>query len=67
MGGDGKAFVELHPGETLTLEEIGQFLSGKVARFKYPRQLEVVEQMPMTASGKIRRAALLKRAAGLEK
>ena len=62
-GETGKAFVELHPGGTLSLEEIREFLSGKVARFKYPSQMELVDQMPMTASGKIKRAALAERAA----
>jgi fatty-acyl-CoA synthase len=61
-GETGKAFVELHSGETLTLEEVRQFLADKVARFKHPTQLEVLDQMPMTASGKIKRAALIKRA-----
>jgi len=57
-GETGKAFVVPKPGVSLTLEEIHEFLSGKVAKFKYPSMLELLKEMPMTASGKIKRAAL---------
>ncbi|MBU2547550.1 MAG: AMP-binding protein [Proteobacteria bacterium] len=60
-GETGKAFVVPQPGQAPTLEDIHAFLEGKVARFKYPSRLELIDEMPMTASGKIRRSALMGR------
>ena len=60
-GETGQAFVVPRPGETVTLEDIHGFLGGRVAKFKYPSRLELLDEMPMTASGKIRRSALLAR------
>ncbi len=60
-GETGKAFVVPNEGETIALEEIHVFLVGKVAKYKYPTILEVLEEMPITASGKIMRAALTNR------
>jgi fatty-acyl-CoA synthase len=57
-GETGKAFVEPKKGETVSLAEIHEFLTGKMAKFKYPSLLELLDEMPMTASGKIKRAAL---------
>ncbi|MDY6934739.1 MAG: AMP-binding protein [Spirochaetota bacterium] len=54
----GKAFVVLKEGETLTLEEIHMFLEGKVAKYKYPRHLEILKEFPMTSTFKIKKAAL---------
>lgn len=58
-GETGKAYVVPKMAETISLEQIHEFLDGKVARFKYPAQLELLESMPMTASGKIKRAVLV--------
>jgi acyl-CoA synthetase (AMP-forming)/AMP-acid ligase II len=48
-----KAVVTLHPGATLTLDELTAWLGDRLARYKHPRSLEVVQAMPMTGSGKI--------------
>ena len=53
-----KAVVTLHPGQTLTLAELTQWLSGRLARYKQPRHLEVIDAMPLTGSGKILKRAL---------
>ncbi|WP_299979919.1 AMP-binding protein [Desulfobacula sp.] len=60
-GETGKAFIVLRAGETLTREEATEFLKGKVAKYKYPRYLEFVDQLPMTASGKVKKADLKKK------
>lgn len=57
-GETGKAFVVPAAGQTITLDELRAFLSGKLARFKHPTQLEILGEMPMTASGKIKRVDL---------
>ena len=55
----GKAVVELRPGQSLTLEELCGFLAGKLGRFKLPRYLAVVDELPRTpASGKIQKFIL---------
>jgi O-succinylbenzoic acid--CoA ligase len=41
-----------------TLEELRDHVSERIARFKAPRQLVLVEALPRTAGGKLRRRAL---------
>jgi len=53
-----KAFVVLNPGETMGDGEVFEFLEGKVARYKIPKVMEVVDELPKTASGKIQKAVL---------
>jgi len=53
------AVVTLRVGATLTLGELTEFLRAEgLAAQKLPEQLEVVEALPRTDSGKIRRAEL---------
>jgi O-succinylbenzoic acid--CoA ligase len=40
------------------LEELQLHCEGRLARFKFPRMLKLVSQIPRTATGKIRRSAL---------
>lgn len=54
----GKVFVVPNKGETITLEEINTFLEGKVARYKYPKQMQLLEELPMTTTGKIKKVEL---------
>ncbi len=55
----GKAVVELRPGAELTLEVLQDSLSGRLARFKRPRYLVVVESLPRApASGKVLKSVL---------
>ena len=50
------------PGTALTLAELAAFLrAAGVAAQKLPEQLEVVDELPRTDSGKIHRAALKQR------
>jgi acyl-CoA synthetase (AMP-forming)/AMP-acid ligase II len=51
----------LKPGETLALEEIVAFLKGRVADYKLPEMLVIMNDFPMTPTGKIRRPELVKR------
>jgi acyl-CoA synthetase (AMP-forming)/AMP-acid ligase II len=48
-------------GESLTLEEVVAFLKGRVADYKLPEALVVMNDFPMTPTGKIRRPELVKR------
>lgn len=53
------AFVTLHEGQRLTLEELAAFLlARRIAKFKLPERLEVVESFPLSPAGKILRREL---------
>ncbi len=48
-----KAFVVLREGMTLTVEEIGDFCAGKLTAYKIPRQLQIIDDLPRNANGKV--------------
>jgi fatty-acyl-CoA synthase len=54
----GMACVVPEKGETITKEELHQFLTEKVAKYKYPAHLEIVDELPMTATMKVKKGAL---------
>jgi benzoate-CoA ligase len=53
-----KAFVVLKLGATVTADELKSFVKDKLAPYKYPRQIEFVQDLPKTATGKIQRFKL---------
>jgi long-chain acyl-CoA synthetase len=53
-----KAFVSLRAGATATPEEIVAFAKERMAAYKYPRQLEILDEIPKTVSGKVLRRQL---------
>jgi len=57
-GETGKAFIVCIDQESITKEEIHEYLQGKVAKYKFPAYVEFVKELPMTASGKIRKTLL---------
>ena len=52
------AVVTVQPGAKLDAERVMAHLDGRLARFKIPRRVEFIDEMPRTASGKIRKADL---------
>lgn len=54
----GKAFIVLKSGESMDEEEALKFLQGKIAKYKIPKYVEFVEELPKTASGKIQKFLL---------
>ncbi len=54
-----KAFVVLEPTEKATDEEIMQFIADRVAPYKKVRELEFVDTIPKSLSGKILRRELV--------
>jgi long-chain acyl-CoA synthetase len=52
-GEEIKAFVILKPGATATPDEIVAWSKEQMAAYKYPRMVEIVSSLPMTATGKI--------------
>ena len=66
MGETGCAFVVLEEGAELDLADVIAFLDGTgMAKQKYPERLEIIEEFPRTAAGKIRKNLLRDRVAGL--
>lgn len=55
-----KAFVSLKEAfvGSVSEEEIGQFCKERLAAYKYPRQVEIVTEIPKTATGKVLRRVL---------
>ena len=47
------AAVQCKPTRNITLEQIHDFLDGKLSRFKFPRKLDIHEKLPREDSGKI--------------
>jgi long-chain acyl-CoA synthetase len=52
-GEEIKAFVILDEGATVTPEELVAWGKEQMAAYKYPRLVEIVPDLPMTATGKI--------------
>ena len=55
-----RAVVPSAKAPRLTEEEIRSHLDGRLARYKIPKSVVFVDDMPRTASGKIRKADLRK-------
>ena len=52
-GEEIKAFVILDEGASITPEELVAWGKEQMAAYKYPRMVEIVPSLPMTATGKI--------------
>lgn len=63
-GESGVAFVVLEPGAAATTEELVEWCRARLARFKVPRELRFVEELPRSGMGKVAKSHL---AAGLER
>ena len=53
-----KAFVQLRAGATVTAEELMDFVKERIADYKRVREVEFIDKVPRTASGKILRREL---------
>jgi long-chain acyl-CoA synthetase len=56
-----KAFVSLKPGQDADADELIAFCKERMAAYKYPRQVELVDELPKTVTGKILRRELRQR------
>jgi crotonobetaine/carnitine-CoA ligase len=62
-GEEVKIYVALKPGiapEQISPSQIHEYCSRSLARFKLPRYVEYLENLPRTASDKVEKPALLK-------
>ena len=58
LGEEVVAFVSLNPGASVTPEELIAFTKEKIGGYKYPREVHVVQSVPLTPVGKVDRKAL---------
>jgi fatty-acyl-CoA synthase len=56
-----KAVIAATHGEALDYEALREFLDDRLARFKHPREVEYVEVLPKSGTGKIERSVVLER------
>jgi long-chain acyl-CoA synthetase len=57
-----KAYVSLKPGRTVTPAELIAHCQQKLAAYKYPREVEILAELPKTVTGKLLRRELRARA-----
>ncbi|MEX8517058.1 MAG: acyl-CoA synthetase [Leptothrix sp. (in: b-proteobacteria)] len=56
-----KAYVVLAPGVTgdaALIEELQQHVRGRLAPYEYPKEIEFIDALPMTTTGKVQRRVL---------
>ncbi|HWE88503.1 MAG TPA: AMP-binding protein [Pseudonocardiaceae bacterium] len=59
------AWIRLRPGAgPITAESLREFCAGKLAQYKIPRYVHLVDEFPMTVTGKVRKVEM--RAAALD-
>ncbi len=49
------AWVRLRPGAAVTIDELRDFCRGSIAHFKVPRYVKLVDEFPMTVTGKVQK------------
>jgi fatty-acyl-CoA synthase len=57
------AWIRMRPGaEPISAEQVREYCTGKLAHYKIPRYVHVVDEFPMTVTGKIRKVEMRERA-----
>ena len=54
-GEEVMAWIELHSGESATVEEIRDYCKDKIAHYKIPKNIRFVDEFPMTVTGKLQK------------
>ena len=63
LGEVGKAYVVATPGGTLAAEDVIAFARERLANFKVPREVELIDTLPRNLGGKVLKTALRSAAA----
>jgi acyl-CoA synthetase (AMP-forming)/AMP-acid ligase II len=66
LGEVGKAFVVLHDGPAIDAAELVEWARGEMANFKAPRTVELLDALPVNATGKVVKDELRARERGLD-
>jgi fatty-acyl-CoA synthase len=60
------AWVKIRPGaEPVTAGKVREFAAGKLARYKIPRYVIVVDEFPLTVTGKVRKLEMREKSVAL--
>ena len=59
------AFVALRPGHELTEDEVKDFVKANLARYKVPREVSFIDELPRNPTGKVLKRELRARLAGI--
>ncbi len=52
------AWVKLRPGATASADDLRDFCRGRIAHYKVPRYVKLVDGFPMTVTGKVRKVEM---------
>jgi fatty-acyl-CoA synthase len=60
------AWIRMRPGAApLTAAAVREFAAGKLAHYKIPRYVHIVDEFPMTVTGKVRKVEMREKSAGI--
>ena len=59
LGEEIGAWIRLKPNTTLTLSELKSFCDGKIANFKIPKYMKIVDALPINPNGKVMRNKIM--------
>jgi long-chain acyl-CoA synthetase len=59
LGEEVAAAVVLKPGETVTADELRSWVAERVAAYKYPRHVWLVDDLPKTSTGKVQKSMIV--------
>lgn len=49
------AWVQLRPGSGLSAQDVREYCAGQITHFKIPKHVKIVEEYPMTVTGKMQK------------
>ena len=49
------AWIQLRAGESVSPEALQQYCAGQITHFKIPRHIKLVNEFPMTVTGKLQK------------
>ena len=52
------AWIKPRPGAMVDLASVREFCTGRIAHYKVPRYVKIVDEFPMTVTGKIRKVQM---------
>ncbi|URZ17232.1 class I adenylate-forming enzyme family protein [Clostridium felsineum] len=58
LGEEVFIFIKVKKYCMLTKEEVLNFLSGRISKYKFPKYIEFIDTFPLTSTGKIKRSML---------
>ena len=60
------AWIRMREGEApLTVDDVRLFCQGRLAHYKVPRYVHIVDEFPMTVTGKVRKVEMREQAVEL--